>query len=281
MPIPSSSRFQRYLSVISRWLMVFGLVFVLAKLAGDYATNHFLPQYYRATLKIEITPWAPDLQEKRNPGFDQIEIGFQDDIVIIGSPDVLLPVVHDLGLETAWAKRIYKSKEDSISDQEALAYMNKILKLDFDTVPKTNMIDITVTDDDPKEAADIANAIADRYKTMRDVEMDQRNNRGLDALREQISEIQKEVDESKDAADKARQQALLDALNIRLKQDQADIQLQQSPVRIVSRAEVPTKPDHRIAPMFTIIVAGILSLLAASFVEMILLFQRAAERHGN
>jgi uncharacterized protein involved in exopolysaccharide biosynthesis len=78
-----------------------------------------------------------------------------------------------------------------------------------------------------------------------------------------------------------QQQALLDALNVRLKQDQADILLQQSPVRILARAEVPTKPSHPTARMVTVIVAGILSLLVASFVEMILLFTRASERTDN
>jgi uncharacterized protein involved in exopolysaccharide biosynthesis len=242
---------------------------------GQFITNHLLPQVYTATTRIQIRPHGvtglPMASSRYTPPL-------QDEFSVMQSSDVLLPIIHDLGLKETWAKRIYKAKE-GLADQDALAYFNKILKLDF--VRGTNIINITIVDDDPKEAADITNAIADRYKAMRDVEEDQRHNRGLDALREQIAEQQKVVDDNKDPAEKPRQQALLDAFNVRLKQDHEDIKLEQSPVRIISRAAIPTKPDHPTAQMVTVILASLLSLLAASFVEIILLFLRASERHDN
>jgi uncharacterized protein involved in exopolysaccharide biosynthesis len=176
--------------------------------------------------------------------------------------------------------------------------MNKILKLDFSR--GSNIINITVSSDVPEETAAIANAIADKYKTLRDVEEDQRNKRGQDALRDQIAQQQKVVDDAKAALGKisdhqspgyqaaklelGRQQSLLDAMNVRLQQIITDDPLIQSPVRIVSRAEVPTvptKPDRHFAFLVMIVVGGVLSVMAASFVEIILLFLRAGERPGN
>jgi capsular polysaccharide biosynthesis protein len=86
------------------------------------------------------------------------------------SPDVLLPIITDLDLDKAWAKKINAADSDELPDVDALTHMSKILKLKV--VPGTNIIKITVSSDVPQEAADIANAIADRYKTMRDSEAD-------------------------------------------------------------------------------------------------------------
>jgi uncharacterized protein involved in exopolysaccharide biosynthesis len=240
MTVPTASRFKRYFTVILRWLLITSVVFVLTVLTGVYITDNILPKVYTATAQIQVRP-----RSAINPGqetgpqiFDRTN--FQAEFEIMESPDFLLPVINELGLDKTWTQRVFKSKEDELSDQDALAYMNKILK--FNYVRGTNVITITASSDVPKEAADIANAIADRYKTMRDLEEDQRNSRD------------------------------------------ADRQLQQSPVRIISRAEVPTilaKPNTAHCFIVTIVGAGFLSVMAASFVEIILLFLRASERTDN
>jgi capsular exopolysaccharide synthesis family protein len=64
-----------------------------------------------------------------------------------------------------------------------------------------------------------------------------------------------------------QQQSLLDALNVRLKQDESDFTLQQSPVRIVSRAEppeYPTKPNKTLN-MAVSIVAGLFVGIGVAF----------------
>jgi uncharacterized protein involved in exopolysaccharide biosynthesis len=209
------------------------------------------------------------------------------------SPDFLLPIITDLALDKAWAKKISTADSDELPDVDALTHMSKILKLAVK--PGTNIINITVSSDVPQEAADIANAIADRYKTLRDVEEDQRNNRGADALHDQIAQQQQVVDEAKATLEKLpqdqaakrdleQQQTILDALNVRLKQVIIDAQLVESPVRIISRAEPPTapsKPNKSFDFMVTIVAATFLSIFAASFTEVILMLARASERTDN
>jgi capsule polysaccharide export protein KpsE/RkpR len=210
------------------------------------------------------------------------------------SPDFLLKIIHDLGLDKAWAKRVFKSTQDQPSDQEALAYMRKIVKLDF--ARGTNIIDITVSSDVPEEAADIANAIADLYKVRRDAEQARRESEGEDAFRDQVAQQQKVVDDARTALEKMpkdqsptlhdtqvkfeRQQVLLDALNVRLQQFEANSHLLQSPVRTISRAG-PARADRSFASLITTVAAGCLGVMAASFVEIILLFSRAGGRPNN
>jgi capsular polysaccharide biosynthesis protein len=69
-----------------------------------------------------------------------------------------------------------------------------------------------------------------------------------------------------------------------LKQNIADNRLEEGPVRIISRAEPPaywSQPNRSLNLIVTILIAGVLSVMVASFVEMILLFSRASEGPHN
>ena len=199
--------FHEYFKIIRNRLWVIFTIFALTVLSGYYVTNYVLPKVYSSSAQIKVQPRdivdVPTLTSNRTQSyFDATE--FQDEFTIMQSPDVLLPIITDLQLDKIWAKRIYKSGLDALPPQDALAYMNKILKLDF--VKGTNIINITIQSEVPKECSDVANAVADRYKTMRDVENDQRNNRGLDALGDQIVQQQKVVQEARDKVEKMRQE---------------------------------------------------------------------------
>jgi len=198
--------FHEYFKIIRNRLWVIFTIFTLTVLSGYYVTNEVLPKVYTATAQIQIRPRGvvdvPALSNnKTEGGFDPI--GFQAEFEIMKSSDVLLPIITDLQLDKIWAKRVYKSTLEALPPQDAMAYMNNILKLDF--TRGTNIINITISSEVPKECADVANAIADRYKTMRDVEEDQRTNRGADSLRDQIVQQQKAVDEAKAVVEKMRQ----------------------------------------------------------------------------
>ncbi len=219
MTVPTASRFSRYLTVILRWLSITVAVFFLAMLGGVTITDHLLPKVYTATAQLQIGPAGMTGTSALDPNHNN-SIPFQAEFEVMQSPDFLLPIIHDLGLDKVWAKRLSPSKEDQLTPVQALAYIHKILRLDY--LRGTNIVNITVSDDLPKEAADIANAIADRYQT-----------------------------------------------------------ISQSPVRIISRAvppEYPSRPNRAFDYIVTILVAGFLGVMAASFVEVILLFLRASKR---
>ena len=262
---------------VTRMCGVAFTVFVLTVLHGCYYTYLILPNVYFATVEILV----------RTPEADSSLVSETE---VMRSPDFLLPVIKNLQLDRIWAKRVFETSLDALPDQEALGFMNGIMKLHV--VPGTDMIKITVSGEVPKEEADIANAIAVQYKTMRDEEEEQEGARSDPKrvqLREQIVVQQKLVDEKIADLAKLRQTlemkddetgkeevrspdgkldplapqadayvpesireaqreiekqlSVLDALNVRLKQVDADRIVVNSPVRIISRAEPPEYPS--------------------------------------
>ncbi len=284
MSVTAPSRLKRYMAILLRWLLVAFAVFVLSIRAGRYITENLLFMAYTATATIHVVVGPSGLYGSVPPPTASLA----QECAIIGSPDVLLPVIHDLGLNKAWAS----SDPEPRPDEDALARMSEILKIESE--PGRNIVKITVSSNVPKEAADIANAISDQYKIMRDLEEIQRASRMDDVIRDEIARQQRVVDEKKAALeqmprdqspaylaanrDLEQQQIILDALNVRLKQAEADEQLQASPVRILSRAEAPkVSPKSSFESIVTILVAAALSVFLASFVEVVFLFLRASE----
>jgi succinoglycan biosynthesis transport protein ExoP len=223
--------FHEYFKIIRNRLWVIFTIFTLTVLSGYYVTNEVLPKLYTATAQIQIlprgettvSPVGPDGSTER--GFDPIN--FQAEFQIMQSSDVLMPIITDLQLDKIWAKRKNLSV-DALPPQDALAYLNNNLRLDFSH--GSNIINITIQSEVPTEAAEVANAIADRYKTKRDMEEEQRNQQGTDALRDQIAQQQKVVDDAKDAVEKMRQQMGVNGVNVPggagislIDQDQTDL----------------------------------------------------------
>lgn len=195
-----TARANRYWVPVLRWLLIAFSVFVLAVLCGWFITE-LLPKIYIATAQIQVLPRGSTNQPGTTSSFDPTD--FQAEFEIMQSPDVLSPMIKDLGLNKAWARRGLIPKRDQPSDQDALIYMSRILNLDF--VRGTNIINITASSEVPKEAADIANALADRYKSRREILVDQRIKAEAGSLRNQIAEQQKVIDDKKAAVEKIRQ----------------------------------------------------------------------------
>jgi succinoglycan biosynthesis transport protein ExoP len=198
--------FNEYFKIIRNHLWVIFTIFTLTVLSGYYVTNEVLPKGYTAVAQIQIRPRGVVDVIGVGPGdstdksFDPIN--FQAEFEIMQSSNVLMPIITDLQLDKVWAKR-EKTSLDALPPQDALDYLNSHMKLDFSR--GSNIINITILSELPTECADVANAIADRYKAMRDSEEDQRNSRGTDSLRDQIAQQQKVVDDAKDAVEKMRQ----------------------------------------------------------------------------
>jgi len=206
--------FNEYFKVIRNRLWVIFTIFVLSVATGEYITEWVLVKQYTASAQIQIRPAGEHYVSSidnapTDKGFDPT--AFASEFEILKSPDVLLPIINDLQLDQIWAKRL-KMGVDKMKPLDALGYMKGILGLDLKR--GTNIIEISATSELPTEAADIANALADRYKTMRDVQEDQRNSAGADSLRDQIQQQQKVVDEKKEKVDQLREQAAKDGVDL-------------------------------------------------------------------
>jgi capsular polysaccharide biosynthesis protein len=223
MNVPTIKRVKRYVLVIARWILIVS--------TGLYIINDLLPKVYTAGTTLRLP--AGDLVTP-SEGSTTEPVDFQPEFEItMTSPEFLLAIIKELGLDKEWARRLNKEDEDTLPDVDALTHMERIVKIQVKR--GTNLVVITAASDVPQEAADIANAMARRYQTLRDLEA---GKSGVDRLRP-------------------------------------------SAVLILQRAETPaepTRPRKNVDLMLTLIAASFLSLFAASFVEMILLFIRAGER---
>ena len=148
-------------------------------------------------------------------------------------------------------------------------------------------------DDDPREAADIANAIVDRYQTMRDVSEDQYKER-TDTLQKQISRQEEVVEKGQAALRKIGKQQSPDYLNAKLLLDQESSGLQSLrqnltsttpttnlPTRILSHAQVPTEPSQpqkSLCYFLATIASVFLAVVVASFVEVAFLIAGAGKK---
>lgn len=149
-------------SPLSVFFTVFTIVFLLVLIAS-VAITFTLPESYASTARIKVEPDNDISGVNNSPAaspmaYDPyfIETTFE----IMQSEIVLSNVVASLDLNTKWGKK-YNAGE-KLKTEETMT----ILKGDMMLTPvrNTKLIAITVYSDDPKEAAQIANAIADSYK---------------------------------------------------------------------------------------------------------------------
>jgi capsular exopolysaccharide synthesis family protein len=197
--------FHEYFKVIRNRLWVIFTIFTLTVLSGYYVTNEVLQKTYTATSEIKLLPREVIPIATPTAAKTDAEVGtqeFQNEFEVITSPDVLSPIITDLQLDKVWAKR-FKSGLDAWPMQDALGYMNGLLHLDYKR--GTSIITISASGPDAKECAEIANAVADRYKTMRDVAEEQLSNTGIAALRDRISEQEKIVAAQTNKVEQMRQ----------------------------------------------------------------------------
>lgn len=141
----------------SRSRKVLGTAVLLAGLAlcGVGLWLLLSPAQYQATVRIEVRhaspPWVYD------PYFIQTEFR------VIQSRIILSNVVETLNLNVAWGRRYAAGR--TLETARTIRLLQRRLK--FRVVPNSTAIDISVTDENPAEAARIANAIAETYRDHR------------------------------------------------------------------------------------------------------------------
>jgi capsular polysaccharide biosynthesis protein len=157
-------RTQRYLVICTRWLAVAALVYTLTIAAGGFVTGHLLKKIYRATVVLEVeTP--PNDDASRGTWFSSPkQTAMQEELAVIDSPAVLEPVVAKLDLTDAWTARFHR-ESDPLTTDEALRRLQGMVRAEFPV--GSDLADLSVASDNPREAAGIANAVAVSYALAR------------------------------------------------------------------------------------------------------------------
>jgi uncharacterized protein involved in exopolysaccharide biosynthesis len=204
-------------------LLIAGLV-----LCGIGITWLLRPPEFQATARIQIEAQTMFNQNGQpDASFDPYFI--QTTFEVMESEVVLSNAISTLDLNNKWGAKYNRGAPLKLSETINILKGNMILN----PVPKTKLIAITAQSDDPKEAADIANAVADAYRDyqtrthkqlaltgLETVEKDfQAKEKVIQTLQTNVDELRKVRDEvqSKGAADEAKNQTYKDA-KIKLEQ---------------------------------------------------------------
>src|SRR5271170_3964758 len=178
-------------------------VFLLIAITSTVVT-FILPEYYTSTARIEINQTGPDIPTMSglplNQGYDPYFI--QTEFSKMEGEDILGRVISAMNLNEAWGKKYNNGAplktEDTIT----------ILKGRMDLSPERNtkLIDISVSDEDKDEAAQLANAIAEAYQDYRLAQASTNTMGGIIALKQLFQEDEDRIQAVKSNVDQLRLQ---------------------------------------------------------------------------
>lgn len=139
------------------FIAVFLLVFLLAVVSSVLIT-FLLPEYYASTARVKLTkPETVDSTASTNFVSDPYFI--QTELEVLRTEAILNPVIERLNLNLVWGHRY--AGNDKLPTGHCRTILNRMLELHV--MPKTQLIEICVFDQDRDEAANLANAIAASY----------------------------------------------------------------------------------------------------------------------
>ncbi len=173
-----------------RWVLIL-LAFLLVLITAAVVT-YFQPRLFQSSVVVEVRSTAEN-QRIFSTGDPNIPVHdpqlaptvFQ----VIQRTGILYPVVDHLKLQDKWSTGGYRPSREQ-------AYRILRGKLDVTEVRNTDLLEISVFDTNPQEAADIANEIVAVYQDKRVEEEKDIMNRGVSAMNEQVTKQQKKVEEA-------------------------------------------------------------------------------------
>lgn len=149
-------------SPTSTFFTVATVVFLLT-LGASIITTLLLPNTYASITRIKVEP-DTNLADKDNSGWTSSDPYFiQTTFEIMRSEMLLSNVIASLNLNEKWGKKFYDGT--TLPTEQTIEMLNRRIVLT--PVSNTMLINITAYSDDPKEAAQIANALADAYRDYR------------------------------------------------------------------------------------------------------------------
>jgi capsular polysaccharide biosynthesis protein len=279
--------FRPLTSSLTVFFSIFALVFLLVLLVSVVVT-FILPESYASTARIKVESDTPPVAGQ--PSYDPYFI--QTTFEVIQSQMVLNPVIDKLKLNVQWGKKYFAGQ--TLKTSETMEILKQRLQLA--PVKNTSLIAITVYSDDRKEAAQIANAIAEAYRDYRIKSHDELAAKGIDVLQqqyklqeEQIQQVQSDVDslhqQLKIASDAAASQSpqeqpywdkrhqwerllrVHELLYSKLEAEKLDALLPQRLVQITDTAEpgrAPVKPNKPLNIFIGAVAGGFLGLVAGA-----------------
>ncbi len=172
-----------------RWGLIL-LAFLLVLITTAVVT-YFQPREYQSSVFIEVKSMAENPRIFGNEG----NLNYHDPQLaptvyqVIQRTGILYPVIDDLHLQDKWGQNGNKPTREQ-------AYRILRSKLDLDEVRNTDLLQISVFDTDPQEAADIANKIVAVYQQKRVEEEKEILNRAVETMNEEVTKEDRKVEDA-------------------------------------------------------------------------------------
>ena len=248
------------------FLAVFAVVFLLVVITVTLVT-FILPESYASTVRIKVEGDVSDISDlgERPMMRSYDPYLLQTKFEVIQSQAVLPTVIENLNLNEKWAKRY--NAEGKLKTDETLLLLKR--QIEVRQFRNTSLIEIRVFSEDPKEAAIIANEIAEVYQKHRLANIQK-------LVEKRIETFKKSSDyEAAERGDKTRKL-----------QEEADKVVASASktmpmVTIVDKAHPgmrPVKPNKPLNLVLGLLVGIFLASLAGGAVALIVFIRRHAFR---
>jgi uncharacterized protein involved in exopolysaccharide biosynthesis len=198
-------------SPLATFFTVATVVFLLT-LGTSIVITFLLPESYSSTTRIEVEQYGKDVNVMDGSppagmsGFDPYFI--QTTFEIMQSEVVLSNVIATLDLNNKWGKK-FNHGETLKTSETMLILKNSML---LTPVRNTKLIAITIYSDDPKEAAQIANAEAESYRDYRERTRTGRLLQDIIALQQRYQQGETEIEKTQNKLNSLRGQLKIGSL---------------------------------------------------------------------
>jgi len=173
-----------------RWVLIlFAFLLVLMTTA---VVTYFQPRVFQSSVFIEVRSMAenPRIFGQGDPSIPIHDPQLAPTVFqVVKRTSILYPVIDQLKLEEKWAR-----KGPRLSREQCFEILRK--RIQVEEIRNTDLLQISVFDQDAKEAADIANKIVAVYQDKRVEEEKQIMNRAVVTMNEEVTKQQKKVDDA-------------------------------------------------------------------------------------
>lgn len=162
------------------------------------------PNKYTATTQIETREEDMDVDpfSSRRTGSGAYNPFFlMTQEKIMKSRPVLTKVMHNMNLQKVWGAELNEDKTPLGAD-ETMQMLQRAVRVAQDR--DTLLMNISVTTEDPRQSAEIANEIANVYKASREQDVRRRIQNAIDAMSNELRLQQERVEEAENELEKIR-----------------------------------------------------------------------------
>jgi uncharacterized protein involved in exopolysaccharide biosynthesis len=305
------NRLKRYLIVFARGLLVVVCTYLITVAIGQRVIRHTFRTVYTATAQFQLLGHGAEVSDFNGDSAKLNSDDARKDLEMMESNAVLQPVLDRLNLAEIWGQGT--RSHEPLSNEDALGRLRRSFWLAYRE--NSGVVLLTAQSNMAREASDIANALTDSYRNGRDALQARMLDDTKNSLRQQIADQtqviaarQNDLEKLRQSAETklsleatpsddlevqafheaeqelTRQQSIAHLLQLRLEEAEDEGTLRESPVRIITEAQVP----HNVSDSYRglrralqFFLAPLVALSVASSVEILFLLARASERVGN